>query len=454
MNGWRGILLRVNLTAGTVWKETLQQEYLCQVIGQRGLAIRYYEEVCTAEDKVVLMTGPLTGLFGACTNQFSAAFSTGAAGKMGVFSTGGQFGSELKLAGYDGLILEGRSQKPVYLLIEDECAELRSAEQIWGRDVEFSYSYLTKHGAQRRSAIYISPAGEQENPLASVLNDSYNTESAGAGAAFGRMGLKGIAVSGTGAISMARPSAYLDGALEDRSKLISHPVSVALGGDKPQCMVPLLRTLTPFSETKLEKLKPAWDSAQAKQCRTVRRNACYSCPIGCRAILQTENGQKGLLPDYRDGWAFGRYCGLERFSDVLQANWLCKAYGVAPVACSRIAGARLGMENGETEKGAAERRGQADLEAVLDEIRRVAGEKGPNHPVLQEEMANSLDTRHSENIVAELLELSGICPMAGPAMTLAQLSRRLSDATGEPFSEKRLLEIRDVVKQMEQHIQS
>ena len=85
---------------------------------------------------------------------------------------------------------------------------------------------------------------------------------------------------------------------------------------------------------------------------------------------------------------------------------------------------------------------------------RVAGEKGPNHPVLQEEMANSLDTRHSENIVAELLELSGICPMAGPAMTLAQLSRRLSDATGEPFSEKRLLEIRDVVKQMEQHIQS
>lgn len=161
MNGWIGRILRVDLTSGAVYKEELNQTYAVHTLGQRGLALRYCLE---ASGRFVLMTGPLTGLLGACTNQFSAAFCTPAHNRVAAVSAGGHLGPELKLAGYDGMILEGVCEQPSYLTICNGQVELLSAEEIWGKGVRDTTAYLLSHTCRQARVLCIGTAGERRSP--------------------------------------------------------------------------------------------------------------------------------------------------------------------------------------------------------------------------------------------------------------------------------------------------
>ena len=139
---WQRKILRVNLSAGTCVSEPLNMEWAEAYLGQRGLATKYLmEEIdpkvdpLSPENKLIIATGPLTGTMASTGGRWSAVTKGALTGAIACSNSGGQFGGELKNAGWDFIILEGRAPTPVYLYIENDKAELKDATHLWGRSI-------------------------------------------------------------------------------------------------------------------------------------------------------------------------------------------------------------------------------------------------------------------------------------------------------------------------------
>lgn len=140
--GWQNQILRVNLTTGCCVRESLNKKWAQEYLGQRGLGTRYFVDEVDAtvepmspDNKLIFATGPLTGTSAPTGGRFSAITKGALTGAIAASNTGGFFGAELKMAGYDVLIVEGRAATPVYLSIKNETGEIHSAEHLWGQTV-------------------------------------------------------------------------------------------------------------------------------------------------------------------------------------------------------------------------------------------------------------------------------------------------------------------------------
>ena len=141
-NGYIGKILRVNLESGKITKEPLNEKSAHDFVGARGLGTKYFCDECDPKcdvfgpgNNLIFMTGPLTGTFATSGGRYNVICKSPLTGTIEASNSGGHFGPELKYAGYDGIIFEGISEKPVYLYINDDFVELRDAEAIWGSDV-------------------------------------------------------------------------------------------------------------------------------------------------------------------------------------------------------------------------------------------------------------------------------------------------------------------------------
>ena len=137
---WTRKILRVNLSKGSCTPEPLNMEWAMEYLGQRGLASKYLSEevdpTCDAlgpDNKLIMATGPLTGTSASTAGRYSVICKSPLTGAIAASNSGGFFGPEMKFAGWDMIIFEGKSEKPVYLLIQDDKVELRSAEDLWGK---------------------------------------------------------------------------------------------------------------------------------------------------------------------------------------------------------------------------------------------------------------------------------------------------------------------------------
>src|SRR6516164_4497484 len=166
--GWQRKLLRVDLTAGTCKSEPLNMEWAKAFLGQRGLATKYMlEEVDPKVDplspgnKLIFATGPLTGTMASTGGRYSVITKGPLTGAIACSNSGGYWGAELKMAGWDMVILEGRSPKPVYLKIDNDNAELIDASDLWGKTVWQTEEILkSKHQAPQARVSSIGRAGE------------------------------------------------------------------------------------------------------------------------------------------------------------------------------------------------------------------------------------------------------------------------------------------------------
>ena len=138
MYGWTGTILRVNLTAGDISKESTNLEAARKFIGARGLGTKMlYDEMdpkvdpLSPENKLIFAPGPLTGTFAPSVGRYNVVTKGPLTGAIAASNSGGSFGPELKFAGYDMLIVEGKAKKPVYLWIKDDHVEIRDASKIW-----------------------------------------------------------------------------------------------------------------------------------------------------------------------------------------------------------------------------------------------------------------------------------------------------------------------------------
>lgn len=391
MFGWTGTLLRVNLTDGSIKKEALNLKDASLYLGARGLGTKIMmNEVdpkvdpLSPDNKLIFMTGPLTGTFATSPGRYVVVSKGPLTGAIGCSNSGGHFGPELKYAGYDGIIFEGRAEKPVYLWIEDDKVELKSAEHLWGKSVFETTDELLKETAEDARIACIGPAGEKQVLFASVMNDKNRAAGrSGLGAVMGSKNLKAVVVRGSKSVEVSDPKAFIEACTDARRKLKAHPVTGA--------GLPTYGTETLINVINQSGALPTrnWrdggvfeyaDETGGETLREkylVRNKGCFGCSIGCGRITRITEGKFksfGEGPEYETGWAYGADCGVRDLAAISKANFICNELGLDPITMgSTIACAMELFERGiisRDEVGMDLRFGNAD---TIVEMTRLTG---------------------------------------------------------------------------------
>ena len=217
---WTNKVLRVNLSEGTCTSEPLNTEWAQDYIGQRGLATRYMVEEVDAtcdplgpDNKLIFATGPLTGTMASTGGRYSVITKGPLTGAIACSNSGGFLGAELKSAGWDMVILEGKSDKPVYLYIENEEAQLLSADDLWGKSVWETDELL--HKKHQDSQLRIAACGRSAEAgclYAGIVNDLHRAAGrSGVGTVMASKNLKALAVRGTrGVVNIKDPARFME----------------------------------------------------------------------------------------------------------------------------------------------------------------------------------------------------------------------------------------------------
>jgi aldehyde:ferredoxin oxidoreductase len=347
--GWTGQLLRVDLTSGTAVKEPLNMEWARAYIGGRGLGTRYlYEEIdptCDPlgpENKVIFATGPLTGTYAPTGGRYMVLCKSPLTDAIACSNSGGYWGPELKFAGYDMMILEGRAPNPVYVWINDGDVEVRDAAHVWGKNTEETEDLLRAETDPMARIAGIGPAGENLNRTACVINDKSRAAGrSGVGAAMGAKNCKAIAVRGTGAVQCADPLEFGRLVFEAMQAINASPTtSAALRGMGTASTVGFTNSVGILPTNNFQ--KGQFEHANAISGQTIastvlkRNKGCYSCPIGCARVTETLPGSKyqgrGEGPEYETIFGLGSDCGVGELDAVLYANYLCNLYALDTIS--------------------------------------------------------------------------------------------------------------------------
>ena len=216
MLGYMGTMLRVDLTNRTVTREPLDEETARAFIGGAGYGTKViHDEVPGDTDplgpanKLVFMTGPLTGTAFPTTTRYQVCTKSPLTNMWLTTSSAGWWARDFKLAGFDGLIVEGKADAPVYLWINDGNVEVRDAAVLWGLDSDQTQEAIREElGDAKVKVSCIGQAGEKQILLACIMNDEQRAAGrGGVGAVMGSKNLKAMAVRGTGKVPVADEAA-------------------------------------------------------------------------------------------------------------------------------------------------------------------------------------------------------------------------------------------------------
>lgn len=361
--GWTGKVLRVNLSDGTWATEELKYEWAKEYIGGRGLATKYLTEeidpkidALSPENKMIFATGPLTGTIGAANGRYMVVTKAPLTGTIGSSNSGGHFGTELKCAGYDMIIVEGKSPKPVYLSIYDDHVQIRGATHLWGKLTFDAEDQIQAEFHGDAKVACIGPAGENLVNFASVMNDKGRAAGrSGVGAVMGSKNLKAVAVRGTGGVKVSDREGYRKAALDAYRMIKGHPVtSKGLPAFGTAILVNIINEsgLLPTRNFMLDTFDSAEDVSGETLAKTLlkRNKACACCTIGCGRVSRVPDPRYATIsegPEYEAVWALGPDCGINDLGAVVTANHIANEYGFDPIT----AGATIACAMEMYEKG-------------------------------------------------------------------------------------------------------
>lgn len=347
-NGWIGRILRVNLTDGTIKREPLNMKDANDYVGARGLGTKYYcDEVdpkidpLSPENKLIFMTGPLTGTAATSAGRYEVVSKAPLTGTIGAANSGGHFGAEMKYAGYDGFIFEGRAEKPVYLYIDDDFVEIRDAGHLWGMNAhETTDALMEECGKVRVSCI--AGTGERGMLYSAIMNDKNRAAGRGGlGAVMGSKNLKAIAVRGTGSVRVARPEGFLREISKARSIVQAHPVTGSgLAAYGTEILVNIINEVggLPLHNARDGSVFDRADETSGEKLSDtylVKNQGCFGCSIACGRVTRIPEDSPyagfGEGPEYEAGWSFGAACGVDDLAAIVKCNWLCNEYGMDPI---------------------------------------------------------------------------------------------------------------------------
>jgi len=306
LRGYAGSILRVNLTTGDI-SQTSSAKYIDLFIGGRGLAAKiYWDEVppeidaYDPDNRLIFATGPVSGATRIVGSRWQVCGKSPIHNLFSYCNMGGSWGAQLKYAGYDGLVVHGKADKPVYLYINDDKIEIRDADHLMGKGAITTREVLKEELGKTYRVVTFGPAGENRVPFSIFLADRDSSGSSGLASVMGSKNLKAIVVKGSGKIDVADP---------EKIKQIGNRISEMTGrpGDE-------IGSTSQFIPR--DKLK---------------RDICYGCKFGCgRATYEGKNGKKGKYFCHTAVFYETRaYRFYGEWNEVaFEANKLCDDYGV------------------------------------------------------------------------------------------------------------------------------
>jgi aldehyde:ferredoxin oxidoreductase len=355
---WQQKILRVDLSTASCDIEPLNMEWANAYLGSRGLGSKYlYEEMdpavdaLSAENKIIFATGPLTGTMASTSGRYTVVTKGALTGAIACSNSGGKFGGELKNAGYDMLIIEGKSDKPVYLHIENDRAEILDAGDIWGKTVWETEDILAaKYDDPLMRFAGIGQAGESGCRYACVVNDKHRAAGrSGVGAVMGSKNLKTIAVRGSVGTPAASREVYrkineINARMNDREGMARDGTLAMMDVTNGFGSLPTRNNRSVRFEG-ANKLNPeAMHTPNANgHTNIVQNGACFGCTIGCGRICKIDpthfsvkdrpeyQGASGGL-EYETAYALGSACGVDDIDAATFAGFICNEYGMDPIS--------------------------------------------------------------------------------------------------------------------------
>ncbi|MGB8707187.1 MAG: aldehyde ferredoxin oxidoreductase N-terminal domain-containing protein, partial [Dehalococcoidia bacterium] len=341
MNGYHGKILIADLSKGTLIDEPLNEKYARDFLGSTGLAARYlYDMVDEKTDPLgpdnplILMPGLLNGTSGPSVSRWGGATKSPYTGHYGDANASAWFGAELKNAGYDGIILKGKSVKPVYIYIKDGTAELKDASGLWGKDTYKTQEEIKKACGDNRTQIAcIGPASENLVLYGNIMSEyGHCLGRAGLGCVMGSKKVKAIAVRGKMKLPMHDSEKFREAARQAMTEVKEGFFTQWMheGGTASWVDSAIAYGDGPTNYYTAPTLPEATKISGAEQFEKFQTDstACFGCPIRCRKILQIKEGKylydRVEGPEYETLIAWGAMMGLDiDMSTAVYLNEMC-----------------------------------------------------------------------------------------------------------------------------------
>jgi len=373
---WTRKILRVNLSKGTCTPEALNMDWAMLYLGQRGLASKYLiEEIdpkCDAlgpDNKLIMATGPLTGTMASTAGRYSVVCKSPLTGAIAASNSGGFLGAEMKFAGWDMIIFEGKSKKPVYLLMQDDKVELCSADAIWGKSAWETDDILhaTHQDPQMRIAC-VGRTAEAGCLYSGVMNDKHRAAGrSGVGTVMAAKNLKAVAIRGTGGVgNLEDAKKFMDAVDAGKQVLAENAVT---GEGLPTYGTQILMNLINgvgglpaynMRDVGFDGADDISGEAMAEPRKSdgkpnlTTNSGCFACTIACGRISTVDkthfsvkdkpqyHGASGGL-EYEAAWALGADTGVSDLDALTYVNFLCNEDGFDPITFGGTVAAAMEM---------------------------------------------------------------------------------------------------------------
>jgi aldehyde:ferredoxin oxidoreductase len=347
--GYAGRVLRIHLGDRTSREERLSPEIARDFIGGAGFGIKHlFDEVRPGtdplgpENKLIFAPGPFTGAGVPCASRMAVTGKSPLTGAVGMALSGGEFPTEMKFAGWDAIIIEGKADKPTYVAIMGKDVRFREASHCWGT-LTFDCQQIIKNelNDQNVRVCCIGPAGEHLSKIACIVNERRAVGRKGLGAVMGSKNLKAIAIRGTEPVAVASEVKYK----------IAHAAMLKAFKDSPVLYPEFSQHGTPMVTdlTGAMGVLPAknWSATgefvpvegigrDAQATRKIGREHCHDCPVGCSQLKVARQGAyAGILtegPDFETVYSFGSGVGIEEVDPIIAADRLADELGLDSIS--------------------------------------------------------------------------------------------------------------------------
>jgi len=354
-----GKLLRVNLSSSKIKTETIPTQVYKDFLGSKGFSaqllfreLKAHTDPLGEMNRLVFMTGPLTGTAAPAACKFSVATRSPLTGTWLDAHCGALWGTELRSAGFEGVVIEGRTLKPVYLHIEDGQAQICDASHLWGKSTFETMEILReRHKTDRTVRVAsIGRCGENLGLLASIIADVRAAGRGGSGAVMGSKNLKAISVVGHRNLDVAQPEEFREACNVANQKIRENEVtSVSLPNYGTANIALAVNEVGGWPTRNFQSgyfngadevsgeafSEYLWDGGRAWR-------PCFGCTIRCSHVSKLTNGKyAGIVdegPEYETIWAFGPQCGISNRKAIAAADYYSDYYGIDTISLGNTVG--------------------------------------------------------------------------------------------------------------------
>jgi aldehyde:ferredoxin oxidoreductase len=344
MDGYAGKMVYADLSAGTATIKPIPPKLKKEYIGGRGFGIRLLTDMVDPKidplsdrNVVVLAAGPLTGTGIPLGSRYEVSTISPLSGTAMSANSGGVFGWKIKKAGFDAVVVTGKSNKPVYLLLDNGMAEIRDATHLWGKTTGQTTDAIQQELKDDKVRVAcIGPAGENLVLFACIINEKARAAGRGGiGAVMGSKNLKAIAARGDLPIKAADEERLNVVKDRIRKKIEDNGIEKALHNYGTAVLVNIINEnyVLPTRNFQTAHFTDAEKISGETISKTIlkRPKGCYACIVQCGRVHEFD-GEAGEGPEYEPDWAFGADCGINDLKSVARANNICNEYGLDAIS--------------------------------------------------------------------------------------------------------------------------